>query len=928
MAHNVDKTDAVRLTIEILGDKENTTTNPNWVRADPDNNTTFFYFQLKDGERVGDANVLFLDGKRLSLTSGDGRFGINKDTGLITRLIDTPQYEEQTLDVVITDTALISTAVSVIIEANHRPVLTRGDENVLTLVVDGVNDGNTTNANWNAQDADPAHPQYFYFQLASGEGLDLANVQTIEGNRLSLVSADGRFVIDKLTGAISLSESAKETPQLENQALQVVITDTELVSTAVTVVVEQNYTPELATASKDQDPIHVSLAINATENDSTSDIGWIATDDNGVTHTNYFYFSVADGTTITVGDVDYKPMSLDGKFLSSVSADGRFKINSETGAISRTSSDQEDPVLLCKDEVTLSVVVTDTEFVSNAVDVTIERILPTFAEDYYEKDQQDLGDATNDNRYYFNKLTEIDKTIVLTDLSTNGNARGTDLLDINVISKFETLGFHKGSGEESLNLNVNFSHDFANDIEQVSITVENQFGLPDDIEGKATDGMVEFVKFSEGATYKGYVLNTADYDGLGEPETGVYSLQTGTTGTDCQDVLVSSMDQADNLSGGKDNDLLFGYGLSDTLNGGQGNDLLVANESENILNGDEGDDTLVSYGTKNTLNGGAGLDTLFAYGDEAALNGGDDDDSLTAEGEYSTLNGGSGKDTLHAHGYESILDGGTGDDTLHAAGDESTLHGGEGNDSLTAEGEYSVLNGDSGDDILLSTGYDSTLDGGDGDDSLTAEASGSSLNGGSGNDTLHAHADDSTLDGGDGDDTLHADGYNTTLDGGAGDDSLTADGAGSSLNGGSGDDSLFINADNACVIGGLGNDFITIAEAASNTSIVLKDSGDTNFDTISGFDMTGIIHLNGFDISFGGTNNNDEIDGVQLVNLTLNDNPMDYLDSEDNDVSYLIAVTGSDADIWQVNNVNEVITLDKVAHFVNFDFANYSVIPA
>ena len=122
---------------------------------------------------------------------------------------------------------------------------------------------------------------------------------------------------------------------------------------------------------------------------------------------------------------------------------------------------------------------------------------------------------------------------------------------------------------------MKYSHDYENEHQDVAILIENQFGLPADVVGKPTDGTVEYVKFSEQATFKGYILNADDFTGLGESEAGVYNLLTGTDGTHCQDVLVSSTDSKDSLTGHEGKDLLFAYGNDDTLNGGTGNDLIV-----------------------------------------------------------------------------------------------------------------------------------------------------------------------------------------------------------------------------------------------------------------------------------------------------------------------------------------------------------------
>jgi Ca2+-binding RTX toxin-like protein len=537
------------------------------------------------------------------------------------------------------------------------------------------------------------------------------------------------------------------------------------------------------------------------------------------------------------------------------------------------------------------VVVTDTELVSAPIVVNIERILPTFTDSTVSEDDPAW---TNNNEYFFKGQDESFNE------ANDGAIRGADLLNIAQVTNFESIDFTKsGDGDELTDLKITFTHgpkaveptDYSQDIQPTdssstdeptdlpevvltdsTITLANQFAIPSDIEGETlADYRIEYLRFAEGAEFKGYVLNSSvDYEVL--DETGVYRIQAGAEGSHCQDLLVSHAGSVipATLNGYDGNDLLFAYGLNDTLNGGYDDDLLVAHDTENNLNGEDGHDTLLAYGAKSSLNGGAGNDTLFAYSDENTLNGGDGIDTLTAYGNNSSLSGGAGNDSLEANDEYNHLDGGDGDDVLTAHSSYSTLNGGAGEDTLTAKGDYSAL------------------DGGDGIDTLTAKGYESTLNGGAGHDTLYAYGEGSILDGGDGDDTLH------------------------------------VNANDAEVNGGTGNDSITLADGVSGTSLILKDNGDSNFDTINNFNESSTIHLNGFVISFNQDHDNED-DGVEKINL---DELDAFLKSDDLDISYLITVNGSDSDIWYVNQGVDGVTLDKVAHFVDFDFYNYSAASA
>ncbi|OYU11073.1 MAG: hypothetical protein CFE38_13920 [Comamonadaceae bacterium PBBC1] len=588
MAHNIDKTDAVRLTIEIVGDKENTTTNPNWVAADPDKNPTHFYFQLKDGERLSDANVLLLDGKRLSLISGDGRFGIDKATGLITRLIDTPQYEEQTLEVVVTDTALVSAAVSVVIEKNHAPTLSSdlNPDGPVTLIlgVNGDNDGQTTNPEWVPGDSDN-NPTHYYFQLNEGERFDDANVIVIDGKRLSLTSADGRFNIDQETGLITRNDPTEaNNPQLVEQTLLVVVTDTELVSEAVSVVIDKNHDPMLERILGEDEDAKITFDVNAAPDQGTAELNWDNTDQDG--HNTFFYFELGENDRLD----DLSVQTIDGRRLSQTSADGRYHINAETGQITATGIDQENPALFCVDD-TVSIVVTDTEMVSAAVTVTIDRTIPTLDSSNMDSDYSVNSIKSGFDIYLdFSLTTSIDKSSITIDEYRTIGAKSVDEAETPIrqidklnldmgITEFTKLDFHREvlavtPTESDLRTEVNNLHVVMDsDMEgKLEVTVVDQYA--------GTDTKVEYVQFGQDMSFAGYILN----DGQNN-ESGYYHLTTDRdtetgdlTATVCRDLLASDDGAGEVLNGLEDNDLIFSNGLGDTLIGGEGSDLLFIGE--------------------------------------------------------------------------------------------------------------------------------------------------------------------------------------------------------------------------------------------------------------------------------------------------------------------------------------------------------------
>jgi hypothetical protein len=423
------------------GPNDGTINSPTWAASDADKDNTYFYFQLKAGERADDVNVEVIDGKRLSLISNDGRFSINKLTGLVTAnpvVLTIPQFNEQTLDVVVTDTELVSAPVAVVVDKNHVPDLARtlavGEDLKLTLFVSGPEDGKTSLIDWNATDTDAGHNKYFYFQLNDGERVGQNDVKVINGNRLSLISGDGRFTIDMSTGQITRTDLSVFAPQMADQNLNVVVTDSELVSAATVVTIEKNFAPEL----KPQVVINnLSIAINAVKGQKIFEPQWDKTDLNGdnlSNHETFFYFKLADDER--VGDVDV--ITVNGQRLSLMSADVRYQIDTNTGVITATGIDELVPAELCAQDM-LSVVVTDTELVSNAVNLTIDRILPIFTSGLAGVDVANNPVSVNSDEYFADDSAPgVIRTINDANEGTNG---GVDLINFARITNIENIVF-------------------------------------------------------------------------------------------------------------------------------------------------------------------------------------------------------------------------------------------------------------------------------------------------------------------------------------------------------------------------------------------------------------------------------------------------------------------------------------------------------
>jgi Ca2+-binding RTX toxin-like protein len=72
------------------------------------------------------------------------------------------------------------------------------------------------------------------------------------------------------------------------------------------------------------------------------------------------------------------------------------------------------------------------------------------------------------------------------------------------------------------------------------------------------------------------------------------------------------MPDVENLTGGKNNDTIYGTDAVNILRGGKGNDVMYGYGGDDILLGQEGDDTIVGGAGIDLLHGGQGNDRLDA----------------------------------------------------------------------------------------------------------------------------------------------------------------------------------------------------------------------------------------------------------------------------------------------------------------------------
>lgn len=355
-------------------------------------------------------------------------------------------------------------------------------------------------------------------------------------------------------------------------------------------------------------------------------------------------------------------------------------------------------------------------------------------------------------------------------------------------------------------------------------------------------------------------------------------------------VLRSTGQGDDTMTGGGGNDTLEGGPGADELHGGTGSDTLRGGDGADELNGDDSNDTLDGGSGGDVMNGGTGLSDLADYSGRTlsvsvtfngAANDGEAGESDNLSRDVEQVNGGSGNDTfvggiafgLFNFAADNVFRGGGGNDTLNGADGNDQLFGVSGNDMLLGGAGVDILGGDQGDDTLDGgIGLD-VIDGGDGlgdtadystrsaavavnlgvaggdgqvgeNDDVTGTIE--NVKGGSGSDTLTGHAGANRLEGGVGNDVLNGLAGNDAFDGGPGADvmnggdgtdtadyssrsaTITVDLLGTAGDGEAGENDR-VGADVEAVKGGSGNDVFPAGPAADGPD---RFTGGAGADTI------------------------------------------------------------------------------------------------
>jgi Ca2+-binding RTX toxin-like protein len=304
---------------------------------------------------------------------------------------------------------------------------------------------------------------------------------------------------------------------------------------------------------------------------------------------------------------------------------------------------------------------------------------------------------------------------------------------------------------------------------------------------------VERINFSD-ATYEGYELGADDYL-ISRLDQNNRDIDLSDSGDN--NFIVGEQGNADEITGGTGNDLIFGGTGDNELSGGDGDDLLVGGSSagdDDLLDGGTGADTMVGGGGNDTYvvddaddviveAAGSGLDAVETDRAAYTLSANVEDLTYTGAAAFTgtgndlgnRIEGGAGVDTLTGLGGDDtyvvtagdviveVVGGGT--DTVSSA---TTYTLGTNIENLTLTGGDPVNGtGNAEANVIIGNDDNNQLFGGAGNDTLTGNDGNDLLDGGEGNDTLNGGDDTDTIIGGSGNDTIDVGGgvnrivYNT-----------------------------------------------------------------------------------------------------------------------------------------------------------------------
>ena len=316
--------------------------------------------------------------------------------------------------------------------------------------------------------------------------------------------------------------------------------------------------------------------------------------------------------------------------------------------------------------------------------------------------------------------------------------------------------------------------------------------------------------------------------------------------------------------------------------GSGGNDTIRGTVDANDLDGGKGDDLLIGGGGVDNFAGGAGTDTVDISGstskwkvdlanDEAtitAISGTVDTvdfasiENVIGANNTMTVLGTSGNETVTGQNFSDIFYVGGGVDQFDAGLGFDTIGLGSHTEGLTVRGTSGWVKTASGTVVATFTSVEN-FSGTSYNDDMTGTAGRNILDGRSGNDTLNAGRGNDTVRGGLGDDQLHGGAGNDELDGGTGNDVLIGGSGVDSYDGGLGSDTVSFIGSAGWVIDLVAGTATTLTGGTTETitsveNVVGSSGNDTIRGTVYSNDLDGgggddmLIGGGGVDDFYGG----------------------------------------------------------------------------
>ena len=288
-------------------------------------------------------------------------------------------------------------------------------------------------------------------------------------------------------------------------------------------------------------------------------------------------------------------------------------------------------------------------------------------------------------------------------------------------------------------------------------------------------------------------------------------------------------DGNDVIVGGGGADLIWGEAGADSLSGGDGDDTLIVDVADTLVSGGAGYDYVYLTGAGNFVidAGAAGLEWLFAAGGDDAINAASQSAGVVVYGAGGSdvITGGAGADILFGQTGNDTIVGGAQNDTLWGEAGADSLSGGDGDDTLIVDVADTLISGGAGTDYIYLTGAGNfVIDAAaagiewilslDGNDALNAASASASF-------VAYAGGGDDAVTGGNGDDSLFGQDGNDVLVGGAGGDVLLGEAGTDTITGGAGGD---------VIIGGLGADTFVYQAGWGADSVLDFQNGSDLFD--------------------------------------------------------------------------------------------------